>query len=123
MNPTLQLPKERLLALDSADVEAYLLAGGWELDRQASSRDAGVYHLPADPQAEILLPRDRDLVDYALRLSEVLQALAAAERRRAWEVLEDLSARQAASSPSGLVGGPRGAGGGASATGPKRDAS
>ena len=26
MNPTLRLPKERLLALDPADIEAYLLA-------------------------------------------------------------------------------------------------
>jgi hypothetical protein len=101
MNPTLRLPKERLLALDPAQVEAYLLAHGWEADPRASSPEAGVYHSPADPEAEILLPCDRGLADYALRLGEVLQALASAERRTAWEVLEDLSARRADLSPNG----------------------
>src|SRR5262249_49885100 len=115
MNPTLRLPKERLLALDPADVEAYLLARGWEADRKASSAEAGVCHLPADPEAEILLPRDRGFVDYALRLSEVLQALASAERRTAWEVLEALSAPRTDSSPNGPVAERQRAGGNASA--------
>ncbi len=123
MNRAFRLPKERLLALDPADVEAYLLARGWEADRKASSAEAGVYHLPADPEAEILLPRDRGFVDYALRLSEVLQALAAAERRTAWEVLEDLAARRAASPPNGPAAGKRGAGGGAPAARTTREAS
>jgi hypothetical protein len=83
MNPTLRLPKERVLALDIAAVEAYLLARRWEADMRATSPDAGVYHWPADRPAEILLPRDRSIADYALRLSEVLQALAATERRTA----------------------------------------
>jgi hypothetical protein len=103
MNPTLRLPIESVLALDLAAVEAYLLAQGWQADRQASSRQAGVYHLPTDPAAEILLPRDRDFVDYALRLSEVLQALAAVERRTAWQVLEDLSARPAGAAANGAA--------------------
>jgi hypothetical protein len=110
MNRTLRLPRERVLALDPADVEAYLLARGWEADRKASSAEAGVYHLPADPDAEILLPRDPGFIDYALRMSEVLQALAAAERRTAWEVLEDLSARRAGSSPNGPAASKRGTG-------------
>jgi hypothetical protein len=108
MNPTLRLPKERLLALDPAQVEAYLLARGWEADRRASSPEAGVYHWPADPEAEILLPRDRGFTDYALRLSEVLQALASVERRTAWEVLEDLSRRHADLSANGPAPGKRG---------------
>src|SRR5712692_965329 len=101
MSPSLRLPKERVLALDPADVEAYLLAHGWEADRQASSPEAGVYHLPSDPGAEILLPRDRNFADYALRLSEALQALATAERRTAWEVLESFPARRVGSSSNG----------------------
>lgn len=94
MNPTLRLPKERVLALDPADLQAYLLARGWKADRRASTPDAGVYHFPTDPAAEIVLPRDRGFVDYALRVGEVLQALAAVERRTAWEVLEDVLARR-----------------------------
>lgn len=109
MNPALRLPKERLLTLDPADIEAYLLARGWEVDRQASSQEARVYHLPADPEAEILLPRDKGFVDYALRVSDVLQALAAVERRTAWEVLEDFLARPHGSSPNGPAAGRRGA--------------
>lgn len=109
MNPTLRLPKERLLTLDPADIEAYLLARGWEVDQQASSPKAGVFHLPADPVAEILLPRDRRFVDYALRMSEVLQALAAAERRTTWEVLEDFLARRQGPSANGPAPGRRGA--------------
>jgi hypothetical protein len=107
MNPTLRLPKERVLALDPADLEAYLLAHGWEADRRASSADVGVYRIPADPAAEILLPRDRGFVDYALRVGELLQALAAVERRTAWEVLEDFLARRHGSSPNGPAAGPR----------------
>jgi hypothetical protein len=117
MNPTLRLPKERVLALDPKDVEAYLVARGWLADPRASSPEAGIYHLPADAEAEILVPRDRDFVDYALRMSEVLQALAAAEHRTAWEVLEDLSARPVDSSANDPAGGQRGS------PGAKRDAS
>jgi hypothetical protein len=51
----------------------------------------GIYHHPSDPEAEILLPRAKSFIDFALRMSEVLQALAAAEQRKAWEVLEELS--------------------------------
>jgi len=123
MNPTLRLPIDRVLALDPAAIEAYLLAQGWEADRKASSRQAGVYRLPADPAAEILLPRDRDFVDYALRLSEVLQALAAAERRTAWQVLEDLSAQQAGASANGAASATPAGRSGASAKRPKRDVS
>jgi hypothetical protein len=105
------LPRDRVLALDVAKIKAYLAAHGWELDPKASSAEAGVYHLPADPQVEvILLPRDKNLVDYALRLSEVLQALAAAERRTAWEVLEQFSGPHADARPNGVATGKRGAG-------------
>jgi hypothetical protein len=121
MNPSLRLPTERVLALDPADIEAYLLEHGWEADREASSAEAGVYHLPADPEAEILLPRDRGFVDYAIRLSEVLQELANAEQRTAWELLQDLLAPRTGVSPNGPAAGARIVG--ESASGPKRDAS
>jgi hypothetical protein len=109
MNRPFRLPKERLLALDPADVESYLAARGWKPDRKASCAGAGVYHLPTDPEAEILLPRDRGFVDYALRLGEVLQALASAEGRTAWEVLDELTARRANSPLNGPASGKRAA--------------
>jgi hypothetical protein len=109
MNQTLQLVKERVLTLDPKVVEAYLQSHGWEEDARASSPEAGVYHLPGDTEAEVVVPRDRSLVDYALRLGEVLQALAAVEHRTAWEVLEDLLAPAADSSANSPAASPRGA--------------
>jgi hypothetical protein len=123
MNRTLRLPQERVLALDPADIEVYVLAHGWEADHQLSSQKAGVYHLPGDPQAEILLPRDRGFADYALRLGEVLQELATAEGRTAWEVLEDLSTQRLGASPNGPAPSKRETSDGTSAARTKRDAS
>jgi hypothetical protein len=117
MSPTHRLPKERVLALDPKDVEAYLLARGWEADPRASSPTAGIYRWPANAEVETRVPRDHGFVDYALRLSEVLQAVAAMEHRTAWEMLEDLLARSADSSANGPAPSPGGA------PGAKRDAS
>jgi hypothetical protein len=101
MNPTLRLPRDRVNALEPAEVEAHLLAHGWQADLWASSSEVGVYHHPNDPDAEIQLPRDKSFIDFALRMSEVLQALAAAEQRKAWEVLDELANGQAGSAPNG----------------------
>jgi hypothetical protein len=106
VNPTLRLPRERVLALDPREVEAYLLAHGWEADPRASSPAAGIYRWPADAEAEVAVPRDRGFVDYALRVSEVLQAVAAAEHRTAWEVLEDFPAPSTDPSANGPAAGP-----------------
>jgi hypothetical protein len=101
MSPTLRLPKERLDALEPTEVETYLLSRGWKADQEASSPELGVYHFPADEGAEVLVPRHMGFIDYALRLSEVLQAAASVERRTAWQVLEDLLAARPAASPNG----------------------
>ncbi len=108
MNATLRWPKEQLDALAPAEVEAYLRAHGWKADAALSSPEVGVYHPPGDPEGKVLVPRDKGLSDYALRMSEVVQALASAERRTAWEVLENLSGRRALSSLNGPVSGLRG---------------
>jgi len=107
MNRTLRLPKERVLALDPAGVQDYLEKTGWEIDRQNSNVEAKVYHFPADPSLEILLPRDRSFADYALRLTEVLQTIGAIEGRTAWEVLEDFSGGPRPTSVNGPAVGPR----------------
>jgi hypothetical protein len=103
MNATLRLPRDRVTALEPADVEAHLLAHGWEADQRASSPELGIYHHPNDPQAEIHLPRDKSFIDFALRMSEVLQVLAATERRTAWQVLDELSTCRSNASPNGAV--------------------
>ena len=110
MNATLRLPKQQLEALAPAEVEAYLRAHGWEAVPALSSPEVGVYHRSGDPEGEVRVPRDQDFIDYALRLSEVLQALASEERRTAWEVLESLSGQHVHASPNGPVSGLRGGG-------------
>ncbi len=94
MNNTLQLPRDQVNALEPAAVEAHLLSHGWQADPRASSLEMSVFHHSGDPEAEILLPRDKSFIDFALRMSEVIQALAAAEQRKAWEVLDELSTGQ-----------------------------
>jgi hypothetical protein len=123
MSSALQLPRDRVLALDPATVERYLAAHGWVLDAGASSPEVGVYHLPSDAQAEVVVPRDKDFVDYALRVGEVLRDVATAERRKAWEVLEDLSRQQAAVGGNGPTRGKRERGNGTPTARGKKDAS
>ncbi len=123
MNSPLQLPKERVLALDPGTVEAYLVAHGWELDPRLSSLEVGVYHLPSEPLAEIVVPRDKGFVDYALRIGEILRDAAVAERRKAWEVLEELSLQQATAPRNGPAPENRGQGNGAAVRRNETDAS
>jgi hypothetical protein len=101
MNPTLRLPRERVAALQPADLEAYLLAHGWEEDDAASSAQAGAFRYRRQPDVTVLVPRDRDVLDYAVRVGDVLQTLAVVERRPAWEVLDNLSASRPPSLPNG----------------------
>jgi hypothetical protein len=95
------LPKERVAALAPRDVEAYLLGHGWEADQAASSSQAGAFRYEPAPGVAVLVPRDRAFLDYALRVGDVVQTLAAVEGRTAWEVLEELSSRRSELSPNG----------------------
>jgi hypothetical protein len=96
MTAALQLPKERVTLLDPADVGTYLLAHDWEEDRAAASVKVRAFRYRPSPDIAVLVPRDRGFRDYALRVGDVLQALAVVERRKAWEVLEDLLAHRQA---------------------------
>ncbi len=123
MNSAFQLPRDRVSALEPATVEAHLLARGWEADPGAFSPEGGVYRHPSDPAAEILLPRDKSFIDFALRMAEAVQVLSVAERRKVWDVLDELSTDRWVSSPDGPAIGRRGADGNGSAKGKQRDAS
>jgi hypothetical protein len=101
MTPALQLPKERVALLDAADLEAYLLAHDWEEDATSSSAQVGTFRYRPSPEITVRLPRDRAFLDYALRVGDVLLTLAVVERRKAWEVLEDLSTLRQGSSRNG----------------------
>jgi hypothetical protein len=92
MTPALQLPKERVTLLDPGDVEAYLLVHNWEEDASTSSPTIAVFRYGPSSEVAVEVPRDRGFLDYALRVGDVLQTLAVVERRKVWEVLEDLLA-------------------------------
>jgi hypothetical protein len=50
-----------------------------------------VYRLPGEPDAEILVPKRRDIADYTLRMADAAGMLAAVEERSVWEILSDLA--------------------------------
>jgi hypothetical protein len=91
MTTALKLPKEELSALRPEDVQLYLGSRGWRKDTAASTPKATVYRFPDEPDSEVVLPSTRDLGDYALRMGDVAEMLAAVEQRSIREVLVDLS--------------------------------
>jgi hypothetical protein len=86
-----RLPKERVSALAPEELQLYLNSRGWKPDVASATSNAIAYRLPQEPEAEVLLPRRRDLADYAARVADLVQAVATVERRSIWEVLHDLS--------------------------------
>jgi hypothetical protein len=83
--------KAVLAALNAFDVAAYLRAAGW-LDATRVPGGAHVWQkeTPKGP-AEVWVPLDHDLADYAARMAETLQVLATVEDRSELEVLADLT--------------------------------
>ena len=86
-----RLPRDRVAALRPEDVQQYLRSRGWLLDSSGTSDKAVVYHYPGQADAEVLVPRQRELTDYAARLGDVVQVLSALEERTVWEVINDVS--------------------------------
>jgi hypothetical protein len=104
MNTSVQLPKERVELLEAADVEAYLLAHGWEEEPSDSAAKVGTFRYGPDREITVLVPRDRAFGDYALRVGDVLQTLAVLQQRPIWEVLEALLAQRARPTANGPAG-------------------
>lgn len=91
MNATLKLPKQDLSALRPEDVQLYLTSRGWQMESTTPTAKATAYRFADEPDAEVLLPRNREIADYALRMGDVVQMIAAVEQRSIREVLADLS--------------------------------
>ncbi len=104
MTPASQLPKEQVALLAPADVEGYLLTHDWAENPAASSAKVGTFCYRPSPEVAVMVPQDRGFLDYALRVGDVLQTLAVVERRKVWEVLEDLLAHRQPSSRNGAEG-------------------
>ena len=87
----LNLPSDQLAALRAEDVQLYLASHGWKRDDASSTAQGSVYRFPSLRDAEALIPGRRDLADYVERMADVVQMLAAVEKRKAWQVIADLS--------------------------------
>ena len=91
MSTGIRLPKDQLMALSFEDVQLYLATRGWQVDPKRSNELAILYQLSQFADAEVLVPREKELADYAQRMAEVLLMLSAVESRTVWDILNDLS--------------------------------
>lgn len=81
-----------LTALKPLEVASYLRVHGWRKEAEIDGKGS-VWVLPAAAgrdEADVTLPLRRDLVDFPLRMGDVLRTLAQTEGRREGEVLHDL---------------------------------
>jgi hypothetical protein len=95
MTARLQMPMDQIAALRSDDVQLYLASHGWARDEESSTAQGTVFKFPTLRDAEVLLPRRRNLADYVQRMADVVEMLAAVEERPSWQVFADLSAPSA----------------------------
>jgi hypothetical protein len=88
---SLRLPSAQLAALSLEDVQLYVASQGWKSDPSLASSKALLYTVPDASDAELLIPKTKELGDYVNRMADVVQMLAAVEERSIWEVLNDIS--------------------------------
>ena len=91
MNAFSMLPKDLMLALRPGDVQTYLASRGWRSEPYGREGNGLLFFHPEMPEADLLLPLKRTLGDYALRMGDLVVALATIEQRPLQEVLNDLS--------------------------------
>jgi hypothetical protein len=89
MKASIQDP-QALQALSPLDIAAYLRTRGWQ-EVQADPRASRWILRRKKEEFEVLLPLDRQLRDYSLRISELLASLAAVEQRSQLQILTDLT--------------------------------
>ena len=86
------LAADALRALRPLEVASYLRVHGWRQEADLNGKGS-VWLLPAEvgrEEADITLPLQRDLGDFALRMGDVLRTLRRVERRPEPEILQDL---------------------------------
>ncbi len=78
--------------LKPLEVASYLRVHGWRQEAEFDGKGS-LWVLPATAdrdEADVTLPMRRDLLDFSLRMSEVVRTLSQVERRREGEVVRDL---------------------------------
>lgn len=83
--------KELLQSLRPMDISHYLRVNGWKHIEDIESKGAvWRWHNQAGEQAEILLPLDKSLSDFANRMADLLHTLEAVEQRSRQMIINDL---------------------------------
>ncbi len=81
---------DALRALKPLEISVYLRAKGWRQTADINGK-ASLWILANEGiEFDVTVPQRRDFEDYALRISEVLETLAKAERRSELDILHDL---------------------------------
>lgn len=84
-----------LANVNPLDVAAYLRAGGWDIIETKPQRSAIWGKQIGTDSIEILLPLDRSLRDFAIRIGDVLATLESAEDRSQLQIFGDLQTASA----------------------------
>jgi hypothetical protein len=83
---------DELMTLSPEAVADYLQRHGWRRAREMKGRGAiWLYHDDEGSEFEIMLPTNRELGDFAIRMSEAIYTLAAIEERELREVYSTLA--------------------------------
>ena len=91
MTGALKLPKDIVGSLRPGDVQLYLTSRGWISEPFGKGGKGLRFHHPSIPQVDLLLPLNRELGDYIIRMAELVTSLATIEERPWSQVVKDLS--------------------------------
>lgn len=86
-----RLPREQVNALRPGDVKQYLTSRGWLPQANGALPRAVALSHPEHPGVELVVPMERTLGDYVLRMADVVVAIARLEDRPVEQVLNDLA--------------------------------
>jgi hypothetical protein len=86
------MSKQQMIDLDPDVVADYLKRKGWE-ERRVDAGKGSFWYLAAKPRGEfeVMLPTNRELGDFAIRMSEAIRTLAIVEDRSTREVYQQLT--------------------------------
>jgi hypothetical protein len=83
--------REQLQSLDPVEIASYLQAKGWQrTDSGYELAACWSFETNAGASLDVLVPTDATVGDFALRMSELLQALERVEQRSQMEILSDI---------------------------------
>lgn len=88
----MKLKKDEMTRLSPRAVADYLQSHGWRHDQDVENKGAiWLYHDDQGDEYEIMLPTNREVGDFAIRMSEAIRTLGEVEERSTREVFSTLA--------------------------------